>query len=92
MLEKKREIIIRGLNAREKYRYQKYQILPIDAIRASSSMKKVIERYHPKELYRYGSQLDDTFISIEDNDEVNERKNLIFHLRGFLSIHFYSFL
>lgn len=94
MLEKRdNKIITRKLNARENYRYQKYEILPIDAIRATSSMKKVIERFHPKELYRYGCELDDTFISIVDNDEVNERKNLIFHLRGFLfqSTFFYIF-
>lgn len=80
----KRDVLIRELNAREKYRYRKYEILPVDAISLSSSMEKVIERYHPRKLYRYGSELEDTFITIVDNDEVSEKKNLIFHLRGFL--------
>jgi hypothetical protein len=86
-----REILVRELNAREIYRYKRYQILPVDAISFTSTIEKVIERFHPKKLYRYGCELDDTFISIEDNNEVNEGKNMIFHLRGFSSFDNFPF-
>lgn len=83
-----RENYVRELNARERRRYRQHKTLPLDAIKSSASMEKVVEQLNPKKFYRYGCELDDVFITINDNnnqnDKVNEKRNSIFHLRGFL--------
>lgn len=57
----------RPLNCRERRRLKVLQMLPVDIIDPSSSVQDLIEKFQVKQLYRYGSGLDETIIEIESN-------------------------
>lgn len=83
-----REIFARQLTARERRRYRKHRTLPFDALQPSLHMQAVVEQFQTKKFYQYGCELNDVFIKLNDNDwnfgQVNEQRNSIFHLRGFI--------
>lgn len=74
------ESLIRELNPREKRRYLTYNLLPVDAVDSSCFTKDL----PTKTLYRYGCNLTDMNLEIEDNG-TDEKRNPIFHLQGFHS-------
>lgn len=84
-----REIFTRELTARERRRYRKHRTLPIDSLQTSIALSVIVEQFQPRKFYRYGCELVDAFIELDDNnssnDKVIEQGNSIFHLRGFIS-------
>lgn len=84
-----REIFTRELTARERRRYRKHRTLPIDSLQTSIALSVIVEQFQPRKFYRYGCELVDAFIELDDNNssngKVTEQRNSIFHLRGFIS-------
>jgi hypothetical protein len=87
------KILIRELTQRERRRMNVHGLLPVDAIDPLSVTRDVIEQHQTKFLYRYGCELKETMLSIQElennnsNKNIEPKRNLIFHLRGFFRHH-----
>lgn len=74
--------LTRKLSSREKRRLSVYNMIPVDALDPLCSTRELIEN-KATNLYRYGCSLQDMNLKIGNNSSM-EKKNLIFHLQGFI--------
>lgn len=98
---KSKQTFIRELNSRERRRLNIYNLIPVDAIDPTCTTRELIEN-NAAHLYLYGTKNVrhmnlEISLRTDSTKQKMKKKNLIFHLQGFIpsssfsSAHQFSF-